>query len=60
MLKRVNSVEQSKFKLKIVEAASRLVQRKGSLIIILAALVVLFSLTGASRLIVENSFIKLF
>ncbi len=60
MLKRVNNSSNSKFKLGIINASSNLVQKKGSFIIITAVLVVVFSLSGASKLIVENSFINYF
>jgi len=60
MIKRVNSVKQSKFKLSIIKASSNLVQKKGPLIIILSTVIVIFSLTGSAKLIVENSFINYF
>ncbi len=48
------------FKLSIIKASSNLVQKKGPLIIILSTVIVIFSLTGSAKLIVENSFINYF
>ena len=60
MMKRVNATKESKFKLGIISGSSYLVEKRGNAIIIGSILVVIFSLTGASKLIVENSFINYF
>lgn len=60
MLKRVNATQESKFKLGIINSSTYLVEKKGPTIIIGSILLVIFSLTGASKLIVENSFINYF
>ena len=60
MIKKVTSLNKSEFKLGIIKSSSKLVQSKSSYIIIGAILIVIFSLTGASKLIVENSFINYF
>lgn len=60
MIKRVNATKQSKFKLGIIGGSSYLVEKKGLSIILGSIIVVIFSLTGASKLIVENSFINYF
>ncbi|MFA9373873.1 MAG: RND family transporter [Poseidonibacter sp.] len=44
----------------LITNASNLVQNRGNAILIASVLVVIFSLTGASKLIVENSFINYF
>ncbi|PLY07580.1 MAG: hypothetical protein C0625_05235 [Arcobacter sp.] len=58
MMKRVNASKESHFKLGIISGSTYLVEKKGPAIIIGSILVVIFSLTGASKLIVENSFIS--
>ncbi len=60
MIKRVNATKESKFKLGIIKLSSNLVEKKGLSIIVGSILVVIFSLTGASKLLVENSFINYF
>lgn len=62
MLKRVKEYERKKTssKFSIITASSNLVQNNGLGIIIGSVLLVVFSLTGASKLIVENSFINYF
>ncbi len=60
MIKRVNATKESKFKLNIISITSSLVEKRGLAIIFISVLVVIFSLTGASKLIVENSFINYF
>ncbi|WP_072681939.1 RND family transporter [Arcobacter sp. LA11] len=60
MLKRVNATNESKFKLGIISGSTHLVEKRGPSIIIGSILLVIFSLTGASKLIVENSFINYF
>lgn len=60
MLKRVKATKESKFKLNIISISSKLVEKRGFAIIIASILIVVFSLTGASKLIVENSFINYF
>ena len=60
MMKRINSTKESHFKLGLISTASYLVEKKGLAIIIGSVFVVVFSLTGASKLIVENSFISYF
>jgi predicted RND superfamily exporter protein len=60
MMKEVRASNESKFKLGIISGSSYLVQKSGLSIIIGSILIVIFSLTGASKLIVENSFINYF
>ena len=60
MMKRVNATNESKFKLGIISGSIYLVEKRGVSIIIGSVLLVIFSLTGASKLIVENSFINYF
>lgn len=52
--------KESKFKLNIISTSVKLVENRGISILIGSILLVLFSLTGASKLIVENSFINYF
>ena len=59
-LKKVKETKKSKFKLNIISTSSKLVETSGFAIILASILVVIFSLTGASKLIVENSFINYF
>jgi len=49
-----------KSKFSIITGSANLVEKNGALIIIGSVLLVIFSLTGASKLIVENSFINYF
>ena len=62
MLKRVkeHKKKESNSKFSIITSSSNLVQNNGLAIIIGSILLVIFSLTGASKLIVENSFINYF
>ncbi len=60
MMKRINATNDSKFKLGIIGGSIYLVEKRGLSIVIGSILVVLFSLTGASKLVVENSFISYF
>ncbi len=60
MLDKINATKESEFKLKIISISSNLVEKRGILIIISSIIIVIFSLTGASKLIVENSFISYF
>ncbi|QKJ22715.1 efflux RND transporter permease subunit [Poseidonibacter lekithochrous] len=62
MLKRVKEYErkESNSKFSIIKSSSNLVEHNGLGIIIGSVLLVIFSLTGASKLIVENSFINYF
>ncbi|WP_108061336.1 efflux RND transporter permease subunit [Poseidonibacter lekithochrous] len=62
MLKRVKEYErkESNSKFSIIKSSSNLVEHNGFGIIIGSVLLVVFSLTGASKLIVENSFINYF
>ena len=60
VMNRVEVVSNSNFKLSLISASASLVEKKGTVIILVAFLVVIFSLTGASKLIVENSFINYF
>lgn len=62
MLKRVKEYEkkESNSKFSIIKSSSNLVEHNGLGIIIGSVLLVVFSLTGASKLIVENSFINYF
>lgn len=60
MIERVNATSASKFKLGIISTSSNLVENRGLGIILGSILLVIFSLTGASKLIVENSFINYF
>ncbi|QKF81613.1 efflux RND transporter permease subunit [Halarcobacter ebronensis] len=59
-IKKVDEVSSSKFKLSLISITANLVEKRGKAIIIVSIVVVLFSLTGASKLIVENSFINYF
>lgn len=62
MLKRKKEFikKESKSKFSIITSSSNLVQNNGLAIILGSILLVIFSLTGASKLIVENSFINYF
>lgn len=60
MLEKVKASKESKFKLNIIQGSIKLVENRGKAIILSSILLVLFSLTGASKLIVENSFINYF
>ncbi|NVJ53644.1 MAG: MMPL family transporter [Campylobacteraceae bacterium] len=60
LLKKVKSPKESNFKLNIITLSKYLVENHGKKIILASILVVIFSLTGASKLIVENSFINYF
>lgn len=62
MLKRVKEYErkETNSKFSIIKSSSNLVEHNGLGIIIGSVLLVIFSLTGASKLIVENSFINYF
>lgn len=60
LLKRVNSTKESNFKLNTISISTYLVENHGRKIILGSILVVIFSLTGTTKLIVENSFINYF
>ena len=61
MLEKKKEFEREKqSKISIIKTSSNIVQNNGVAIIIGSVLLVLFSLTGASKLIVENSFINYF
>ncbi|RXJ78483.1 hypothetical protein CRV03_00185 [Arcobacter sp. F155] len=60
LLKRVQSPKESNFKLKTIALSKYLVEFHGKKIIFTSIVVVVFALTGASKLIVENSFINYF
>lgn len=60
LLKKVNSPKESNFKLKTIALSKYLVEFHGNKILLGSVIVVLFSITGASKLIVENSFINYF
>ncbi|RXJ88856.1 hypothetical protein CRV01_09540 [Arcobacter sp. CECT 8983] len=60
LLKKIKSPKESNFKLNIIALSKYLVEFHGKKIILASILVVVFSLTGASKLIVENSFINYF
>lgn len=60
LMNRIDITKNSNFKLKIIEKSTKLVETKGSYIIFLSIFIVIFSLTGASKIIVENSFINYF
>lgn len=60
LLKRVKSPKESNFKLKTISLSKYLVEFHGKKIIFTSIVVVIFALTGASKLIVENSFINYF
>ncbi|AXH12744.1 efflux RND transporter permease subunit [Halarcobacter bivalviorum] len=60
LLKRVNSTKESNFKLNTISISTYLVENHGKKIILGSILVVIFSLTGTTKLIVENSFINYF
>ena len=53
-------IKEKKSKFSLITYASNLVQNRGTSILIGSILVIIFSLTGASKLIVENSFINYF
>lgn len=59
-IKRVDIKKGSEFKLGVMPKLSIIVERKGKWIFLTSFILVLFSLTGASKLIVENSFINYF
>ncbi|QDF28584.1 efflux RND transporter permease subunit [Halarcobacter anaerophilus] len=59
-MKRVDIKKGSEFKLGVMPKLSIIVERKGKWIFLTSFILVLFSLTGASKLIVENSFINYF
>ncbi|XPV67394.1 MAG: efflux RND transporter permease subunit [Halarcobacter sp.] len=60
LMKKIKITKESDFKLSIIPLSTKLVENKGSWILVVSFLVVIFSLTGASKLIVENSFINYF
>lgn len=61
MLKKKKEYErEKKAKFSLITQTSKLVENNGTSIIIGSFIVVIFSLTGASKLIVENSFINYF
>jgi len=60
LMKKTVATKTSNFKLPIIPLCSNYVEKSGISIIIISFIVVLFSLTGASKLIVENSFINYF
>ena len=60
MKKKSEFIKKSNSNFSLITSASKLVENNGKLIIIGSIAVVVFSLTGASKLIVENSFINYF
>jgi len=60
MTKRLDTIKQSKFRLKIMSWFSLVVEKYPLSIFLGSIIIVIFSLTGASKLIVENSFINYF
>lgn len=60
LMNKVKPTKESNFKLPIIPLSSKLVEKSGYLILITSFIVVIFSITGASKLIVENSFINYF
>lgn len=60
LIKKVKSPKESNFKLKTIALSKYLVEFHGKKIIFTSIVVVVFALTGASKLIVENSFINYF
>ncbi len=60
MIKKIEEKKQSELKLNIISLSSKLVEKNGTSIIIASFIVVIFSITGSSKLIVENSFINYF
>ncbi|WP_419774836.1 efflux RND transporter permease subunit [Halarcobacter sp.] len=60
LIKKVKSPKESNFKLKTIALSKYLVEFHGKKIIFTSIIVVVFALTGASKLIVENSFINYF
>ncbi|XOB63420.1 efflux RND transporter permease subunit [Campylobacterota bacterium DY0563] len=59
-MKRIDITKSSNFKLKLIEKSAKLVETKGLFIILISVFIVIISLIGASRIIVENSFINYF
>jgi predicted RND superfamily exporter protein len=60
LMKKVDAAKESNFKLPIIPLCTKLVEKNGYMILLSSFFIVLFSLTGASKLIVENSFINYF
>ncbi len=60
LMKKVDAVKESNFKLPIIPLCTKLVEKNGYMILLSSFFIVIFSLTGASKLIVENSFINYF
>ncbi|WP_320033570.1 MMPL family transporter [Halarcobacter sp.] len=59
-MKRIDITKSSNFKLKLIEKSAKLVETKGLFIILISIFIVIISLIGASKIIVENSFINYF
>ncbi len=60
LMKKVDAVKESNFKLPIIPLCTKLVEKNGYMILLSSFFMVIFSLTGTSKLIVENSFINYF
>lgn len=60
LMKRVDAKKSANIKLAIIQKTALWVEKRGVLILLIAFFTVVFSLTGASKLIVENSFINYF
>ncbi|RXK13899.1 hypothetical protein CP965_00170 [Halarcobacter mediterraneus] len=60
LLKKLDINKTPKLKLNLISYCKKAVEKKGSMIILIAAILMFFSLTGASKLLVENSFINYF
>jgi len=60
LMDRIDIKKGSEFKLKAMPYLSMIVEKKGRWIFLTSFVLVLFSLTGVSRLVVENSFINYF
>lgn len=60
MMNRVNNTRNSKSEPNFMPILSNLVEKRGNAILVIFAVLVIFSITGTTKLIVENSFINYF
>ncbi len=60
MMKKIPNINTSKLKFNIISMSQNIVKNNGSSIIIISIVILAISIVGASKLIVENSFINYF
>ncbi|MCP4971070.1 MAG: MMPL family transporter [Arcobacter sp.] len=60
MMKKIPNINTSKLKFNIISMSQNIVKNNGSSIIIISIIILAISIVGASKLIVENSFINYF